>query len=72
MKNTILDCKTYQIMREEMFERIKIKTKNMYDMKVCNREERWQILMNPNNKKTEINEAMKEYRKKAIKRRSQI
>ena len=55
-----------------MFERIKIKTKNMYDMEVCNREQRWQILMNPNNMKTEINEVMKEYIKKAIKRRSQI
>jgi hypothetical protein len=59
-------------MREEMFERIKSKTKNMYDMKVCNREERWQILMNPSNMKTEINEVMKEYIKKAIKRRNQI
>ena len=48
-KHFILDCKTYQLMREEMFERMKIKTKNMYDMEVCNREERWQILMNPNN-----------------------
>ena len=71
-KHFILDCKTYQIMREEMFERIKSKTTNMYDMKVCNREERWQILMNPNNMKTEINEVVKEYIKKAIKRRNQI
>ena len=59
-------------MREEMFERIKSKTTNMYDMKVCNREERWQILMNPNNMKIEINEVVKEYVKKAIKRRNQI
>ena len=59
-------------MREEMFERIKIKTKNMYDMKVCNREERWQILMNPNNRKIEVNEVLKEYIKKAIRRRNQI
>jgi hypothetical protein len=71
-KHFILDCKIYQTMREQMYERIKIKTKNMYDTKLCNREERWQILMNPSNMKTEVNEAVKDYIKKAIKRRSQI
>ena len=68
-KHFILDCTHHQIIRNIMFETIKINTNNVVDLDTVSREEKWQTLMNPLNMKKEINEALKIFIKQAIRNR---
>ena len=71
-KHFILDCKTYDALRTNMIDRIKINTKDVCSLAMYAREERWRILMNPQGKKSEITEPVKEFLKNAMKMRSSI
>ena len=70
-KHFLLKCRMYEEMRRHMYDTIMRNTNNTYKLMQLNDEQRWQILMNSQNK-TEINEPLKEYVKKAMIRRSQL
>jgi len=69
-KHFILDCNAYTNLRNEMLDRIRSKTHNRYNLHLEGADRRWIILMNPKDKKAEINEALKEYLKTAWKKRT--
>jgi len=70
-KHFVLDCKMFESLRIHMIEKIKAKTQNLYNLHMYSREERWQILMNPQSKKSEVTEPLKEFLKNAMKIRAQ-
>jgi hypothetical protein len=68
-KHFILECKAYANLRYSMIENIRIKTHNRYNMHLYQTEQIWATLMRPIDKKSEINEALKEYLRAAWKER---
>jgi hypothetical protein len=71
-KHFILDCQAYHNLRIDLCNEIKINTHNKVDISVLTREERWQILMNPQNNKLQITEPLKKYTRSSLKLRAKI
>ena len=69
-RHFILDCTSYEHLREEMYARIQDSTNIHINNKT--KEEIWQILMNNEKKSTEIYDAMQNYVRRAIRRREKI
>ena len=71
-KHFVLDCKAYASLRHCMIDTIRVKTHNRYNLHLDNTDQTWIKLMQPHDKKKEINEALKEYLKAAWKQRMLI
>ena len=69
-RHFILDCTSYEHLREEMYARIQDRTNIHINNKT--KEEIWQILMNNEKKSTEIYDAMQNYVRRALRRREKI
>jgi hypothetical protein len=73
-KHFILDCEMYDDLRERMFEQIRQKSEEKWKLEEESREVRWQVLMrgSEDNYCEEIWECVKEFVRKAMKRREKI
>ena len=68
----ILECEAYQSLRQSMYDNIRTITNNRINITTKPWEERLSILMNPDIERSKIYEIIKNFIKKAYKRRSQI
>ena len=68
-KHFVLHCTAYDDLRSEMLATIRFGTSGKYHLSLLSLDERWSVLMNPQNDRVEINEALKTYIQKATRRR---
>ncbi len=71
-KHFVLDCKAYTTLRNNMTDKIRTNSRNLYNLDLIDRDERWRILMCPKSRKEEVLEPVKEFLRKAMKRRSDM